>query len=151
MFVSLPEYRLHVPAPLASPDASYWRSLALSTNAPWFVLNVRLKRPDTLIDTFLLAWDTDLIDAIKSSDVEVQSLLLVSRTNERSGWTPIEIQEIWEATDPEDESTSVLLVDAQAREYSGHFMQPAVNVRRIRMVAKIACRATKDTSADASH
>ncbi len=136
MFVSLPQYRFHVPAPLATPGANYWRSLALSTNTPWYVLTVRAERASPT-DTFLLAWDSDLVEATKAADVQVESLLLIARTGPRSGWHPIKIAEIWEAADPEDEATGLLLVDVHGAEYSGFFMQPAVGVQRIRLVAKL--------------
>ncbi len=142
MFVSLPEYRFNVPTPLAAPGASYWRSLALSTNTPWYVLTVRADQGSPT-DTFLLAWDSDLFQAIKASNVEVESLLLISRTGDRSGWEPIQIAEIWEAVDPEDESVEVMLIDVAGAEYSGFFMQPAVGVERTRLVAKLPDRLSK--------
>ena len=139
MFVSLPEYRFPVPTQLAAPGASYWRSLALSTTTPWYVLTVRAEEGSPT-DTFLLVWDSDLVQAIKTSDMQVESLLLLRRTGSPKGWRSVEIAEVWEASDPEDEGTQVLLVDEVGSEYSGLFMQPTVGVKRIRLVTKLSDR-----------
>lgn len=137
MFVSLPEHKFYVPTELAGQDAAYWRSVALSTNTPWFILSVQPDDPGANIDTFLIAWDTDLVGAVAPRDVKVESLLMVSRRGRAEGWHPVEIAEIWEATDPEDESTSVMLVDIRGKEYCGMFMQPAKSAKRTKLVIRI--------------
>ncbi len=150
MFVSLPEYRFHVPTPLAAPGASYWRSLVLSTNTPWYVLTIRTEEASPA-DTFLLVWDSDLVQAIKTSEVQVESLLLLSRSGVRGAWSPIEITEIWEASDPQDEGTQVLLVDVGGNEYSGFFMRPSTGVQRVRLVTRVPGRPTSRSAPGAQH
>ena len=136
MFVTLPEHRFQVPDGLSAPGATYWRSLAVSTDAPWYILNLYIG-PGTLVDTFLLVWDTDLLHAIKAEGVKADSLQLLLRRQRGPGWQPIEIREIWEAVDLEDESDCVMLVDISGKEYSGYFMETAQRVRRVRLVATL--------------
>ena len=136
MFVSLPEHRFQVPEGLATPGAAYWRSLAVSTNAPWYILNLCIG-PGTLVDTFLLVWDTDLLHAIQAEGVKADSLQLLLRRQRGPGWQPVEIREIWEAVDLEDESDCVLLVDVGGKEYSGYFMETVRRVKRVRLVATL--------------
>jgi len=150
MFVSLPDYRFHVPTPLAAPGAAYWRCLVLSTTTPWYLLTTRADE-NSPADTFLMVWDSDVVQAIKTCDVQVESLTLVSRNRNRNRWDSIDIAEIWEASDPEYEEPQVLLVDVHGAEYSGYFMQPAVGVQRLRLVVKFPVRSSGPRATGEEH
>ncbi len=143
MFVSMPEYKFYVPPEIAPPEATYWRTLGLSVNAAWFVLSVRAKVPDALLDTFLLVWDRDVVDAIASMDAEVESLLVVAPhvSGRRNGWFSKQIKEIWEGTDLADrDNRCVVMVGEDDVEYAGLFMEEAAAVKRDRLVARVGAR-----------
>lgn len=145
MFVSMPEFQFHVPEPLAAPGAFYARAMSLSTHAAWFVLTIRLPEPDPLAETFLLAWDTDVVDALKTSPGKLESLLFVApqRAGRRYRWIAREIAEVWEATDPSDESECVLMITEDGAEHSGYFMDPAKGLQRRQFIARTGQRAAK--------
>ena len=141
MFVSMPEYQFNVPAPLAPANAKYWRALSLTNSSAWFVLSVRSRGPRAFRHTFLLAWDVDLIHVVKSSDADIESLLLVAQNvhgNSR-GWFSRQIREIWEATDPTAANNPcVVLVDEDGLEHAGPLMGLARGMVRDRLVARVA-------------
>ena len=141
MFVSLPQYKFHVPAGLADPGASYWRALSVSTSAAWFVMSLRERQKDALSTTVLLAWDTDIGDAIRSmGEVDVESVLVVAShvQGESRGWFSKQITEIWEASDPRNPGfPCVLFVGEDGTEYSGHFLQDGARVKRARLIARV--------------
>lgn len=145
MFVSMPEFQFHVPEPLAAPGAFYARAMTLSTHAAWFVLTVRLPEPEPLAETFLLAWDTDVVGALKTAPGELESLLFVApqRVGRRYRWVTKQIAEVWEATDPSDASECVLMVAEDGAEHSGYFMEVAKGLQRRQFIARTAPRAPK--------
>jgi hypothetical protein len=140
MFASLSEYQVHIPAPLGAPGASYTRAMALATNAAWFVLTLRMKGPDGLCETYLLSWDQDVVNVIKTAPGILEALLFVS-PKWRGGkhhWVTKQISEVWEATDSRnDDEACVLMVGADGREYTGYFMAAARGVKRQALVAKV--------------
>jgi hypothetical protein len=140
MFVSMPEYQFHIPAEIAPPDATYWRTLGISTCAAWFVLSVRSREPDALLDTFLLAWDTDVVSAVTTLDADVESLLYVAPhvRGRKRGWFSRQIREIWEGSDPQEpENPCVLFVGEDGLDYAGLFMDRARGFVRDRLVARV--------------
>jgi hypothetical protein len=152
MFVSLPEYKFFIPPEIAPPDATYWRTLGISTCAAWFVLSVRSREPDAVLDTFMVAWDTDVVDAVTSMDVDVEGLLFVAPhvRGKKRGWFSRDVREIWHATDPaEPENQCVLMVGEDGREYAGFFMDRARGFIRDRLVARVghSAKAHKSTTA----
>src|ERR1700740_29210 len=78
MFVSLPPYEFNVPAEIAPPGARYWRGLGMSVNAAWFVLTVRLRTPERLSETFLIAWDSDIVDALATLEGDAVALMCIA-------------------------------------------------------------------------
>jgi len=150
MFVSMPEYQFYIPPEIAPPDATYWRTLGISTCAAWFVLSVRSREPDALLDTFLLAWDSDVVSAVTSLDAELESLLLVAPhvRGRKRGWFSKQIREIWEATDPaEPDSPCILFVGEDGLDYAGLFMDRARGFRRERLLARVGLSANAHSSA----
>jgi len=142
MFVSLPEYKFFVPPEIAPPDATYWRTLGISTCAAWFVLSVRSREPDAVLDTFLLAWDSDVADSVRSMgvDVDVEGLMFVAprMRGRKRGWFSRDVVEIWHATDPSDpDSKCILMVGQDGHEYAGFFMDRARGFVRDRLVARV--------------
>ena len=95
MFVLLPEHRFQIPEALCAPGATYWRSLAVSTNALWYIRNLRIG-PDALVDTFLLVWDTDLLDTTKADGVKADSLQHVRQLREVQGISQERLGELTE-------------------------------------------------------
>jgi len=153
MFVSMPEYQFYIPPEIAPPDATYWRTLGISTCAAWFVLSVRSREPDALLDTFLLAWDTDVVDAVTSLDADVKSLLFVAPhvRGRKRGWLSRQIREIWAATDPtEPENSAVNFVGEDGHDYAGLFMDRTRGFVRERLVARVGLSANASTSAAGS-
>jgi hypothetical protein len=144
MFVSMPDFQLQIPPPLAPPGAKFWRSLGVSTRTPWFVLTVRSRSQELLIDTFLLAWDSDVVDTIKSLDAELESLfcLAPSRSEQGNGWTTKNIQEIWAVEPAAEGESDLLFVEADGHEYSGMFFEPSVGAVRRELIARaVSCSA----------
>ncbi len=142
MFVSMPEFRFHVPEPLAPPGAFYARAMSLSTHAAWFVLTIRMPEPEPVAETFLLAWDTDVVGALKTSPGQLESLLFVApqRVGRLYRWVAKDISEVWEATDPSDDSECVLMVADDGQEHSGYFMEAANGLTRRQFIAKTRSR-----------
>lgn len=150
MFVSMPEYQFYIPPEIAPPDATYWRTLGISTCAAWFVLSVRSREPDALLDTFLLAWDKDVVGAVTSLDADVESLLFVAphMRGKKRGWFSRQIKEIWHAADPsEPENPTVVFVGEDGHDYAGLFMDRARGFVRDRLVARVGLSANAHTSA----
>lgn len=140
MFVSLPEYKFHVPEGLAEPGAQYWRTLGISCNSAWFLLTLHPATNAGLQDTFLLTWDTDVADGIESLQRDVASLLCIAPPDSevRSSWSSFAIAEVWRATDPEAEDIPcVLFVGEDGLEYSGLFGNRAYGLIRENLVARI--------------
>jgi hypothetical protein len=153
MFVSMPEYQFYIPPEIAPPDATYWRTLGISTCAAWFVLSVRSREPDALLDTFLLAWDTDVVSAVATLDVDLESLLVVAPhvRGKKRGWFSRQIREIWHATDPaEPENPAVIFVGDDGRDYAGILMDQARGFVRDRLVARVGHSANTHTAAASS-
>ena len=152
-FVSLPEYKFDVPPEIAPPDATYWRTLGLSTRAAWFVVTLRSRKPEALPDTFLLAWDTDVVSALTSLDAELQSLLFVAPhvRGRKRGWFSKPIREIWSAIDPaQPENPCVLFVGEDGRDYGGLFMEQVRGLVRSRLIARVGLSASTNTSSAGS-
>lgn len=152
MFVSMPEYQFYIPPEIAPPHATYWRTLGISTRTAWFVLSVRSREPETLLDTFLLAWDKDVVGAVTSLNADVVSLLFVAphARGEERGWFSRQIREIWEATDPaEPENPCILFVGEDGRDYAGLFMDQARGFVRDRLVARVGLSAQAAPAAGA--
>jgi len=138
MFVSMPEFQFHVPEPLAAPGAFYARAMSLSTHAAWYILTVRMPEPHGVAETFLLAWDTDVVGALKTSPGQLESLLFVAprRVGRRHRWVAKDVVEVWEATDPSDDSECVLMIGEDGTEHSGYFMEAAKGLKRRQFIAK---------------
>ncbi|MBW8757392.1 MAG: hypothetical protein JF586_07265 [Burkholderiales bacterium] len=140
MFVTLPDYRFHIPAGLAQPGAQYWHTLGISCNAAWFLLTLHPGAEEGLQDTFLLTWDTDVADGIESMQREIASLLCIAppASASRNYWSSFAITEVWRATDPEQEDIPcVLFVGEDGQEYSGLFGSRAQGLVRENLVARI--------------
>jgi len=141
MFVSMPEFQFRVPPGLAAPGAFYARAMSVSTTAAWYVLTLRFGGADPSVETFLMTWDTDVVDAIRTAPAEAKLASLMVMASHRSGstrgWHSKRIMEIWEATDPsQNNEASVLMVAEDGQEYSGLFMDVATGLKRIRLVAR---------------
>jgi hypothetical protein len=136
MFLSMPEFQFKVPEPLGAPGATFSRALTLATHAAWFVLSVRGRTRDASRESFLIAWDADVAHALETSDAELVSLMLVAPG--AAGWVSRCVKEVWHATDPkEPETPAILMVDENGDEYSGFFMERAIDFRRDRLVARV--------------
>ncbi len=144
MFVTLPEYKFHVPEGLAEPGAHYWHTLGISCNSAWFLLTLHPATDEGFQDTFLLTWGTDVADGIESLQRDVASLLCIAPPDSevRSSWSSFTIAEVWRATDPEAEDMPcVLFVGEDGLEYSGLFGSRAQGLMRENLVAVIKPRA----------
>jgi hypothetical protein len=140
MFASLPEHHFPMPAGLAVPGAVYARTMSLTTHAAWYVLTVRFLEDDLTAQTFLLAWDTDVADAIRTGQghVEVESLMFVTPTHADSQirWQCKQVTEIWSATDPADDDREyILMVTEDGQEHSGYFMSSENKLKRQALLA----------------
>jgi len=136
----MPEFQFHVPKGQGAPGAFYARAMALSTHAAWYILTLRIKEPEPTSETFLLAWDFDALGVIRTSAGVLESLLFVAprRIGRNNIWVTKHIVEVWEATDPSDNSDCVLMVADDGQEHSGYFMEPSTGVKRRQLVAKTA-------------
>jgi hypothetical protein len=145
MFVSMPAFRFHVPEGLGHPDAFYARAMALSTHAAWFVLAVRLPEPEPVVETFLMAWDADVVGVLNSSPGKLESLLFVApqRRGRTLRWVTKHVCEVWEATDLNDESECIVMVTEDGQEHSGYFMETPKRIKRGKLIAKVPAAAPK--------
>jgi hypothetical protein len=153
MFVSMPEYQFFIPPEIAPPDATYWRTLGISTCAAWFVVTLRSREPEALPDTFLLAWDTDVVSAVTSLDADLESLLFVAPhvRGRKRGWFSRQIKEMWHAADPaEPENPAVVFVGEDGLDYTGLFMDRARGFILDRLVARVGLTANAHKSTTAS-
>ena len=139
MFVTLPEYRFPVPSGLFPPGARHWRTVELSMNTAWFALTIRRNVPDTGTETFLLVWDTDLVDAIAALDAEVLSLLCLApaMSGRERGWRSIRVREIWDAAQTDDGSPCILFIDEDGGEYAGLFFDKIQGAVRDRLLVRV--------------
>ena len=137
MFVSMPDYDFYVPPQLAIPGALYSRAMTLTTHAAWFVLALRTLEEEPTLETFVLAWDTDVAQVLETSGRNFESLMFVApqSVQGRCRWTSKQIVEVWRATDPEDESECVLMLAEDGQEHSGFFMEVKTNIQRRQLVA----------------
>lgn len=139
MFITMPEFQLHVPVPLAAPGAFYARAMGLTLHCAWYVLTIRFLDPEPGCETYLMAWDSDVVDTIKSSSGQLETLMIIAPHQERHrcGWLATQIAEVWEAIDPEqNDEPHVLMIAEDDREYSGHFMTAALGLKRQSLVAR---------------
>ncbi len=138
MFVSMPEYKFFVPPELSAPGAAFWRSLGLSTQAAWYVITLRPRHKNAMVETFLLAWDRDIPGALESLDADLVALLFVAPHvgTGHHGWFSRQIAEVWEGTDPDDENPCVILVDQEGVAHSGYFMERGRSLKRERLIAR---------------
>jgi hypothetical protein len=145
MFVSMPDFEFHVPAPLAVPGAFYARAMALSTHSAWFILTTRTSEPEPTVNTLLLAWDVDVVDVLNSASNTLESLMFVAprHSGRTSMWVTKHIAEIWQATDLSDDSECVLMVTEDGLEHSGYFMEQTKTAKRRRLVARAPVGTTK--------
>jgi hypothetical protein len=153
MFISTPQFEFHVPNAISQPGQTYWRALGMATRAPWFILSLSRRKADAPVETFLLTWDTDLTDLLRPNDADVQSLLLIvgDLGKDRGGCTSREIHEIWDGVDLEDDdSPCVVLVDSEATEYSGYFMERGKRVKRTNLVASVIAKTKRPNRASHS-
>jgi hypothetical protein len=149
MFVSMPEYRFLVPPALSQPGATYWRSVGLTTTAAWFVLTIRPRAPRAPTQSFLLAWDTDVAKALSTLDADMEGLLFIAPVlrKDQRGWHSKRITEVWAGANPEQDLTEcVILVGEDGVDYSGDFMEPAKNLTRSRLIAKVQPKRARQRS-----
>jgi hypothetical protein len=150
MFVSMPAFRFHVPEGLGHPDAFYARAMTLSTHSAWFVLAIRLPEPEPAVETFLLAWDADVVGVLNTSPGKLESLLFVvpQRRGRSLRWVTKHVCEVWEATDPNDDSECVLMVTEDGKEHSGYFMEIPKGVKRGKLIARLPAAAATSRRMD---
>jgi hypothetical protein len=140
MFVTVPEFEFHVPAPLKPRrDARYWHAISIQTFGAWYVATIA--DPDTqMLSTLVFSWDDELARAIeqdqRSSIVGVVCMLMLGETHR---WTAVPIRQIWRAVDPQrGGSPCVLLVDEHGTERSGYFAEEVHGLRRMHLVAQMS-------------
>jgi hypothetical protein len=145
MFVSMPDFLFQVPPLLAPPGAKFWRSVGVSTRLPWFVLTMRPRSEELLIDTFLFAWDTDVVNAIRCLDAELESLYCFApcMPGQGNGWTTKKIHQVWAAEPVAEGESDVLFVDAEGNEYSGMFFAPSVGAVRRELIARVVSKSAQ--------
>ncbi len=102
------------------------------------MLTVRSRSQELFIDTFLLAWDSDVVDTIKSLDADLESLFCLApcRPGQGNGWTTRKIQEIWAVAPATEGESDVLFVDSDGQEYSGMFFEPVMGATRRELIAR---------------
>ena len=137
MFVSMPEYEFPVPKQLAIPGAFYSRAMTLTTHAAWFVLAMRTLEAEPILETFVLAWDTDVANVLETSGRKFESLMFVApqRVEGQYRWASKQIVEVWRATDLDDDSECVLMLAEDGQEHSGFFMEAKSKTQRRELVA----------------
>lgn len=141
MFMTRPSDRYPLPRGLAEPDADYWRSLGLATNAAWYVLTARSPTEGHLQTTVVACWDVDVADSLESLKAEVASLLCIAPpmfNGDSDRWTAFSIAEVWWGTDPdENHNPCVVFVSEDGREHSGLFGEAKAGLMKTRLVARI--------------
>lgn len=129
MFVTLSDFEFPVPAELAEPGSKCWRAIELSLNTPWFVAtfcstdqNLSLRR------TMLVAWDSDLVNIVKSTvGGYLEALLLLAPKDDVAGkeWCAHHIKQIWRGYDPDRGNEAVLIFcTIEGRQIRGHLAEP---------------------------
>lgn len=113
MFVSLPHYEFPIPDGLKQPGSQHWRMIELTLQAPWFLLSVEAdtEEPDLrMTRTLCIAWDTDLVDLIRSLDAtRVKGIVcMVPAWQSPTGhWASRVVREVWMCQSDAGQSVSL--------------------------------------------
>jgi len=104
MFITFPSYAFPMPAGLVDPDAQHWRIMQLTLHAPWFLLSVEVKDPEsdvTFVRTLCFTWVNDLVEFLPTIDPKSVKGLVCMAPGWKSAtgtWTSHEVRQIWVAT-----------------------------------------------------
>lgn len=134
-----------MPQGMGIPNAKYWRTVAWSTGAAWFVLTAQGRSDPEIYDTFLLAWDNDVVDALKTTNSDLYALLVMMPVERVLSGRPatVEIREIWESGSSEHGDISLVFVDVHGIERTGPFMDPDPDSSKGRLLYMRGPRVTR--------
>jgi len=155
MFIAHKDHQFPIPRELCDPDTTHWRSVHLSTCAAWYALTIRAKSPLTpgsddeieLQQTYLLSWDTDVVDALQEVGSQTIELLCIAQGRGRRStvWVTHRIAEVWRAVD-DDENASVVFVCDNGSEISGMLAEPSLKQRKTELVVRIRPKVARGKS-----
>jgi hypothetical protein len=112
MFVTIPQYELEVPQPLAGPEDRYWGAVNLASDVPWFLFTYAVDYGQVkLRHTSAVTWAPTLVELLALVPPALRGgLALLSRADEqREPWRLNWVEELWTAR-AQNESTEMLLV-----------------------------------------
>lgn len=130
MFLSLPHYEFQMPAGLREPGSRHWRVVEMPLHAPWYLLTVVQPVPADMdwapSHTLCIAWDADLVDAIKAVEaVRIRGLvaMIPAWASSTGQWASRQISEVW--VDGDESGKVVTLLDCAGKQLkSGMLVEP---------------------------
>jgi hypothetical protein len=111
MFVTVPQYELEMPQPLAGEDR-YWGAVSLAVDVPWFLFTYAVDYgPVKLRHTSAVSWEPMLVELIALVRPELRGglALLVKSDEQREPWRLRWVEELWAATNQENSAEKLLL------------------------------------------
>lgn len=151
MFVCHKSFEFPVPPLLRSPGSSYYRTVELSLQLPWFIVTYLIREGEnSCLRSVCCSWDNDLIELITPQALTqatqtspptqqaVASLQQVVPQPDGNGWAVRDIRSVWTALNASSDEQVVILEDAYGAQFYGTFPSdeaPIVGERRL--VARI--------------
>lgn len=118
MFVTRPQFEQWIPKALGEEDR-YWKALALSLEAPWFLVTTRFDDDgDSFIQSYAIAWESTLIEVVQNpASNPIVSVQCISPSHSQSGeWSMKAISELWFPSEDEVVQTGPLLLRFRGEE-----------------------------------
>ena len=138
MFATRPPYEVTVPDQLRDPGETFWRALAMTTNAPWYIATfASLYRKRTHLRSMCFCWELDLVAAIEGAGPRaLRSLQMICPPlGQRPGWALREIARIWRLRESADPHQSPFLLEDAAGaclcSLTGSEVDPDFNQREV--------------------
>lgn len=144
MFVTLPEFEFHVPAPLNPvPSSRHWRVMSLQHFGAWHILAMRVGQGrDAHVASIIFARDHDLLAALQDPQAS-EIVSLTSMVSSQGRWLAVSIREVWLGQDlAQSGEECIVLVDSQDHCRTGFLGEINPKVKADRLVARVGARRT---------
>lgn len=144
MFVTIPGFQIDAPECLAPKGTGFYRALGLSSRASWFIMTLG---QGAASETFLLAWDSDVVSTLDASGGELKSLAMVTNPSGSQDWAIVRIREIWSARGhAEADDDAYLFVDEEGSEHPGFALYGDHSLRRENLIARVNTAGSGDAT-----
>lgn len=141
MFVTMPQYEFAFPLDLTSAGDKYWRMIGTTLHSALYIVTVRGSAEHGILETFIVAWDHDVAQALGKIGGALHSLVCIAPNSDAGGrsWTAVPLEEVWWAENSsESGGRQALFVGADGAEYSGLFGERTFGAKRLALVASVS-------------